>query len=372
MAYERLETLKKSEKSAVYLVFDSQTRRMLVEKHLRGEQSVYARLLELPHQYLPKLYEVRAGDGETVVVEEYIAGQSVASAHASEKQLEQWFLELCAVLRFLHRRNIIHRDIKPSNLLIGNDGHIRLIDFDAARVEKPEADSDTLLLGTRGYAPPEQYGFAQTDARADIYTLGVTFVELLGDKAKTRRWRGILKRCTALEPKRRYQHVWRIPAAIYFARFRRMALYPAVALLLLLAFGVGLSVYRDENARTAAEIVFSSRRSLVFEDVDIRAAKKSDSHLAAYSGNISEPYARLANAYPGVTFISTGYADENGRPLFGAFSATYSIDTGERYYNAFLGLYTDAPRHILPEDCGAYAPAVLQLYQLNVFDTPLF
>ena len=214
MELERLEILKDSEKSKIYLVFDAENRRMLVEKHLQGNLPIYRRLMNLPHPYLPKLYEARSGPDETVVVEEYIEGRSVAEAHPTEKQLRKWLLELCEVLHHLHRNQIVHRDIKPSNLLIGADGHIRLIDFDAAREEKPQAGSDTRLIGTRGYAPPEQYGFAQTDGRADIYALGVTFRQLLGQTAKRSRWRHILKRCTALEPKRRYRYTWQITWAL--------------------------------------------------------------------------------------------------------------------------------------------------------------
>lgn len=142
---------------------------------------------------------------------------------------------LCKVLRHLHKNGIVHRDIKPSNLLLGADGHIRLIDFDAARETKTDAEQDTRLLGTKGYAPPEQYGFAQTDERADIYALGVTFRELLASAASKDRWRHILNRCTALEPKRRYRHVWMIPAAVRLGRIRRYALRPVLALLALYA-----------------------------------------------------------------------------------------------------------------------------------------
>ena len=132
MELERLETLKDSEKSKIYLVFDMENRRMLVEKHLQGNLPIYQRLMNLPHPYLPKLYEVCLRPEETIVVEEYIEGRSIAEAHPAEKQLRKWLLELCEVLHHLHRNQIVHRDIKPSNLLIGADGHIRLIDFDAA------------------------------------------------------------------------------------------------------------------------------------------------------------------------------------------------------------------------------------------------
>ena len=255
MELERLETLKASEKSKVYLVFDTENRRMLVEKHLQGNLPIYERLLELPHPYLPKLYEVRYGSEETIIVEEYIEGRSIAESDPSEKQLRKWLLELCQVLQYLHKNQIVHRDIKPSNLLIGADGHIRLIDFDAAREEKPQAESDTRLIGTRGYAPPEQYGFAQTDGRADIYALGVTFRELLGKAAKKGRWRRILKRCTALEPKRRYRYAWQITWAVRASQVRRYVVYPLLWLFAgMIALLIGLDILLYFTSSHAREV----------------------------------------------------------------------------------------------------------------------
>ena len=81
---------------------------------------------------------------------------------------------MCDGLKELHEQKIIHRDIKPSNMILQADGRIRLIDFDAARIFKDNKATDTELLGTKDYAPPEQYGFGQTDPRSDIYSLGVT------------------------------------------------------------------------------------------------------------------------------------------------------------------------------------------------------
>lgn len=204
MDYERLKVLSETEKSSVYLVFDPQRQKMLVEKRMNGEIEVYRRLAELSHPYLPKIETVQIEQGRTVVIEEYIPGGSLAKVKADERQLSQWLLELCDVLDFLHSRQIIHRDIKPSNLLIGSDGHIRLIDFDAAREQKETADNDTRLLGTKGYAPPEQYGFAQTDQRADIYAVGITWKTLLGDTAEKPSCCAVLKKCTDLNPKKRY------------------------------------------------------------------------------------------------------------------------------------------------------------------------
>ena len=373
MGYERLQTLKESGKSRVYLVFDTENRRMAVEKRLHGELPVYDRLLSMPHPYLPKLYEVRRENGETVVFEEYVSGGSIAAVRATERQKRIWMIELCEVLRYLHANGIVHRDIKPSNLLIGADGHIRLIDFDAAREPKEGSEQDTQLLGTKGYAPPEQYGFAQTDERADIYALGVTFRELLGSAASRGGWRHILNRCTALEPKRRYRHVWQIPWAIRAGLLLRRLLLPAAAMLAALFLGFALWSYTsDVDFRQAIDIVFCSKRDSIFDTIDMDAMKRSDAVLAPYGGTAAESYSRLKSAHPELVFISTKYADESGALLFGGFSALYAIETGERYYQHFTGLYTAEGRYLAPEDCAPYAPAVLQLYNLDVFDTPFF
>lgn len=148
---ERVDTFKEGK---VYLVYDAEHHRMAVEKRLQGNFRIYEQLQALPHLYLPKLYAVSYTEDETIVWEEYITGKSLEQIPATEKQVTKWLFELCDVLRFLHQHHILHRDIKPSNLLLGSDGHIRLIDFDAAREEKEQAEMDTRLLGTRGYAPP--------------------------------------------------------------------------------------------------------------------------------------------------------------------------------------------------------------------------
>ncbi len=196
--------LHRSEKSVITLMIDPDTGIRYVRKQLQGSHPVYAQLQAISHPYLPNIVQVEQHPDHVVLLEEYIDGASLAEITLSEKQIVALMEELCDVLVFLHRHGILHRDIKPSNLLLAPDGHIRLIDFDAAREEKPSADSDTRLLGTKGYAPPEQYGFAQTDARADIYAVGVTMKQLLGKQTEKRPYRHILRKCTEFAPKRRY------------------------------------------------------------------------------------------------------------------------------------------------------------------------
>jgi serine/threonine protein kinase len=106
---------------------------------------------------------------------------------------------------------------------------------------KDDLEQDTRLLGTRGYAPPEQFGFAQTDARTDIYALGMTIEQLLGEKAKKPRYKRIIKKCTDLNPAKRYQSVKPVIKGLSFP-YRRVT---AVALLMILACALSLWVWRD-------------------------------------------------------------------------------------------------------------------------------
>ena len=184
MEYEVVKLLKQSEKSTVHLVRKQNEGQLFIRKELKGKHPVYAALQTNTHPYLPRLYEVILSDGSMTVIEEYIEGSAVGGFELSNRQFLNIVKDLCCVLDFLHEKGIIHRDVKPSNILFAKDGHIRLIDFDAARMPKEDLDQDTIQLGTRGYAPPEQYGFSQTDERADIYAMGITMEKLLGQNAR--------------------------------------------------------------------------------------------------------------------------------------------------------------------------------------------
>lgn len=213
MEYEEIELIKRSEKGMVQLVKGKDVGKLFIRKVMKGQLYVYCLLEGCRHPYLPMIYEVDIDGGITTIIEEYIEGQPLGYVHLSKKQFLGVVKELCAVLEFLHKRNVVHRDIKPSNIIYAEDGHIRLIDFDAARVMKGEVEQDTRLLGTKGYAPPEQYGFAQTDARTDIYALGVTLEQVLDNKFQKLCYKRIIRKCTNLNPKRRYQSIRQVKNA---------------------------------------------------------------------------------------------------------------------------------------------------------------
>ena len=131
----------------------------------------------------------------------------------------------------------------------------------------------------------------------------------------------------------------------------------------------------DTDMKEAMNIVLSSRRDLIFDTADMDAIKSSDVRLPVFNGNAVEVYAALKEKYPLDSFISTGYS-RDGSPLFGAFSTEYKVETGELNYLSFEGLYyidkSGTVELITPDKCQPYAPAVLYLYELDIFDTPIF
>lgn len=215
MKYEEIELIKQSAKSTVHLVREKDSGKIFIRKVLKGQHPVYTVLQEHSHPFLPAVHEVVVTDDTTTVVEEYIEGEPSGNEELTQAQFLSLVGELCSVLEFLHGQGIIHRDVKPSNIIMSKDGHIRLIDFDAARQPKDDLEQDTVLLGTRGFAPPEQYGFAQTDERADIYSLGVTLTRLGGKVAEKAHYKRVIRKCTDMDPVKRYQSVRQVRRAFF-------------------------------------------------------------------------------------------------------------------------------------------------------------
>lgn len=144
-------------------------------------------LKRLHHPNIPSIIDVVEDDERFLIVMDYIEGNSLQKAlkdYGAQPQEEviEWTKQLCDALGYLHSRKppIIYRDMKPANVMLKPDGTVSLIDFGTAREYKAGSTGDTSVLGTKGYAAPEQYGGqGQTDARTDIYCLGATMHHLL-------------------------------------------------------------------------------------------------------------------------------------------------------------------------------------------------
>ena len=212
-------------------------------------------LKELNHPGLPHYYEQFRNDKMLCIIREYIEGEPL-NVHARNRQLSiaeivSYSKNLCDILEILHTHQppIVHRDIKPENVIVKPDGSITLIDFDIARSFKEGAGTDTVFFGTKGYAPPEQYGFGQTDNRTDIYAFGVLLRWMVTGSTKDNKnitidetLQTIINRCTALSPEERYSNIGQVRQALEKVgknkprfRLRTSAALILPALLLLLA-----------------------------------------------------------------------------------------------------------------------------------------
>lgn len=211
--YQMVSVLKKSDTKEVLRLRHRRLRRDLVKKKFPGNGAVYRLLQQYEIPGVPTVYEVISDGVQTVVLEEWINGISVGEileqGHYREEGVRRVAKELCTSLSALHGLQIVHRDIKPEHVLITESGAVRLLDFDAARVHKPYSARDTVVLGTVGYAAPEQFGLSQTDCRADLYAMGVlTNVMLTGEHPSVCLCHGVLRpvveRCIQTNPDGRF------------------------------------------------------------------------------------------------------------------------------------------------------------------------
>lgn len=175
----------------------------------------YEELCGFKHDHLPVIYDsIELEDGQ-IVLEEFIDGITVAEIletglyrYIGAKRVMS---SVCKALGFLHGRGIVHRDVKPENIIISRFGKAVLIDFNASR-RINNATRDTVIMGTVGYASPEQLGVTQSDPRTDIYAVGVLLNVMLTGKhpceqlAKRRPAR-IINKCTRINPDQRFQTV---------------------------------------------------------------------------------------------------------------------------------------------------------------------
>ncbi|MCD7892912.1 MAG: serine/threonine protein kinase [Erysipelotrichaceae bacterium] len=217
--YQRVKILKEDKNKSIYLVKNEIDQLLYIERiyHIK-EISVYQKLksLDLPH--IPKIFDIYQQDNKAIIIEEYINQQTldwyILNHELDRNQCNEIIIQLCDTLSILHQHQIIHRDIKPENIFY--DGkQVTLFDFDISRIYDDHQNKDTTILGSYGYAAPEQFGFEQTDNRSDIFSLGVLWNVMLTGKFPSdyvsERWDGwekdIIDKATKLDRDNRYQSV---------------------------------------------------------------------------------------------------------------------------------------------------------------------
>lgn len=210
----------------VYLVQHTESKKIYVRKeHKVYNKAVYDYLKKYPSPNIPRIYECVEMETGLVIIEEYVQGDSLQDIYDSKGILALdivigYMVTICDVLEELHNLTIpvIHRDLKPENIIIQDNGNLKIIDFNSAKQYDSQSENDTVLIGTKNYAAPEQYGFKQSDSRTDIYALGVMMNYLLTGKypqqyvyrnsaGKKDRISNIIEKCTAFDPSQRFQSI---------------------------------------------------------------------------------------------------------------------------------------------------------------------
>ena len=200
-----------------YIVRDNVTGMIMQHRVSDPENYQVMRVLTgIRHPNLMTVYDARIINGKCVSLCEFINGCTLEqrvenSGVCGVDEAKRIICQLCDGLTALHLNGVIHRDVKPSNVMLTPDGKVKLIDYDISRLQKPAAQRDTTLMGTEGYAPPEQFGFAQTNARADVYSCGVLLNYLLTGKLPNETlYQGevteIIRECTAIDEAKRFEN----------------------------------------------------------------------------------------------------------------------------------------------------------------------
>ena len=336
--YEILKQIGKGGMSTVYLATDKRLNKQWAVKEIRRVDNSRNTQIEIEssiaeanlikrfdHPMLPRIVDIIQLDNVVYVVMDYIEGEPLSKILGKngpqlQENVIEWAKDLCDVLDYLHTREpaIIYRDMKPANIMLKPDGNIKLIDFGIAREYKEHNLEDTVSLGTKGYAAPEQFGGkGQTDARTDIYCLGVTLYHLVTGKNPCeppyelypiRYWNPslsggleyIIQKCIQMNPADRYQSCFEVKYALEHynevdTEFRKKCKrhvigFFAVVALFLLSLSVGfIGIVQADNVKNEtyeAQIVLAEKESSPTkkEELYFDAIKILPGKIAAYEG----------------------------------------------------------------------------------------
>lgn len=226
-----LQIIKQDNDKTISLIEHETTHTKYIQKELNYyDKILYQTLQKIKNPYLPKIFVVQENDNQLTLLEEYIEGNTLDQQILSKEDVRNIMHQLCECLNTLHKLNppIIHRDIKPENIIYHNN-KVTLLDFGIARFLDSRKSKDTLILGSVGYAAPEQFGFQQSNPQTDIYALGKLMNYLLNGSLEHQNnipfdLKQIILKATQLDYKNRYKSVKEMDLAIQ----QKQVIIPAI------------------------------------------------------------------------------------------------------------------------------------------------
>lgn len=287
------ECLKESEDSSTFLVKETATGILCVLKwgrnrqteFLRNEMEIMKKMADRKLSGIPKAYRIFEENGEVYLVREYIEGMSLAQMVLQKGGISE--AEICRISRKICQtaeqfqnpdEPMIHRDIKPENIVVTPGGEVVFIDFGTMRSYKKDGSRDTFVVGTRGTAAPEQYGYTQTDQRTDVYAIGQTMLYMVSESyemnqlsecAVSRRMKKIIEKACSFEPDKRYGDAAQLRRAVEKcqANNRKKVYKKAGAVFGLIAAGYILAIFSPDGTVIENKRIETAEQSVAEEQI---------------------------------------------------------------------------------------------------------
>ena len=215
--YKEIGLLGEDEKTAMKLVRNEEGNTLLCKRIDSSLLPIYRKLINVEHENIVTVYGITKDEYGILVVMEYFPSKTLEEKMLengifSVRDMKSVILQIAKGVSTIHDLGIVHRDLSANNILIDKSGRVKITDFGIARMYDKDKNADTRILGTHGYAAPEQFGFIQTDRKADVYAIGVLMnVMLSGKMPNEKLYKGdpklmdIIQRCTSMKPADRYE-----------------------------------------------------------------------------------------------------------------------------------------------------------------------
>ena len=287
------ESLKEGEDSWTVLVKETATGILCVLKWgrkiqaemLRNEMEILQKLTEMGLTGIPKGYRIFEENGGVYLLREYIEGTPLSQmvmqkGGIQERELCKISLKICQAVEDFQKLEdpMIHRDIKPENIVVTPTGETVFIDFGTMRSYKKDGSRDTFVVGTRGTAAPEQYGYTQTDQRTDVYAIGQTMLYMVSESyemnqlsecAVSRRMKKIIEKACSFEPDKRYGDAAQLRRAVEKcqANNRKKVYKKAGAVFGLIAAGYILAIFSPDGTVIENKRIETAEQSAAEEQI---------------------------------------------------------------------------------------------------------